>query len=200
MTRPFSASADRNKNAILVAFTAEVNADHLVLEIGSGTGQHALHFAHQLPQIIWQASEIERNYPVLTSGIRGHTLSNVLDAIVLDVDSPSWPITHADICYTCNTLHIMSMNSVRSLVQGCADVLGDNGKLCVYGPFMINGDHISDSNEQFDQHLRASDPASGVRDLTDVDAIAQQFGFAPARRVVMPANNFFVVWARLPSS
>lgn len=197
MKKPFSPSADRNKESILGTLKTELSANQMVLEIGSGTGQHACYFSDALPDVIWQPTELESNIPAIYTWIEEHSLGNLRNPIVLDVDTHPWPIKNAEVCYTCNTLHIMSIQSVRSLFKGSGAVLNNAGKLCVYGPFSIDGQHISPSNALFDQQLRASDPASGVRDLSELNNIAQQYGFAPCRYTALPANNFFVVWERV---
>lgn len=197
MKKPFSPSADRNKDAILSVLKDEVCAGQLVLEIGSGTGQHACYFIDEIPQLIWQPTEIKANICVLRSWTEEQSHANLLSPKVLDVDVLPWPVSSADICYTCNTLHIISMQSVASVFKGSRSVLGKDGKLCVYGPFAIDGQHTSSGNEAFDHQLRESDPASGVRDLSQLDNIAQQNGFATYRSTPMPSNNLFVVWERV---
>jgi len=194
MNKPFSQSADNNKEPILKQLQRELSAGQVVLEIGSGTGQHACFFASAFPEVLWQATELEHNIPTIRQWMSEHQRKNLLDAKTLDINDHPWPTTTADVCYTCNTFHIVSMDSVCSIFTGSKAVLKNSGKLCVYGPFSINGKHISPSNQQFDEYLRASDRASGVRDLTELDEIAQRSGFNPCRYTAMPANNFFVVW------
>lgn len=194
MNKPFSPSADRNKEFILSTLRQELAADQLVLEIGSGTGQHACYFAAALPNVIWQPTELKQNIPGIDSWMDEQNLENILEPKALDVDVHPWPVTHANVCFTCNTFHIVGMPSVRSIFEGCNTVLRDGGKLCVYGPFAIDGQHTSAGNQQFDQQLRTSNPNSGVRDLSELDAIAQQLGFNAYRSITMPANNLFVVW------
>jgi len=196
MKKPHSPSADRNKAIILSVLKAEVSAGQLVLEIGSGTGQHVSFFASALPEVNWQPTDLESNIPAINSWIAQHRFGNILEPVVLNVDTHPWPITNADVCYTCNTLHIVSMQSVHSIFQGCRNVLKKAGKLCAYGPFSIGGEHTSPSNVLFDQQLRNADAASGVRDLSELNKIAQQHGFAACRSTAMPANNLFVVWER----
>jgi len=194
MNKPFAPSAERNKDSILGVLKSELLASQTVLEIGSGTGQHACHFAQALPDVVWQPSELAANIPVINSWLGEHDFNNVPQPVELDVNEHPWPVASADVCFTCNTFHIVSTDSVRSIFQGCQSVLGGAGKLIVYGPFIINGEHTSASNEEFDQWLKQSDPASGVRDLTELDDVAAQFGFTVCRRIEMPANNFIVVW------
>jgi len=191
---PFSPSADRNKEPILSVLTRELSGSKIVLEIGSGTGQHACFFAGALTDIVWQPTELAENITGITRRINLSGLTNVSEPVVLDVNNQTWPINNADVCFTCNTFHIVSIDSVRSIFKGCASVLGDAGKLCVYGPFTIDGKHVSPSNIDFDQWLRDSDPNSGVRDLSELDEIALSFGYTTCRRIEMPANNFIVVW------
>lgn len=196
MNKPFSPSADRNKAPILEVLQTILTGKEFVLEIGAGTGQHACHFAKAFPKVIWQPTELEENIPAIRSWLSEHQLENINDPMVLDVDYLPWPIDSADICYTCNMFHIVSMESVASIFKGASMVLGDEGKLCVYGPFAVSGRHTSQSNAQFDLQLRTSDPASGIRDLSELDAIAAGFGFNTATQIAMPANNLFVVWDR----
>lgn len=169
-----------------------------MLEIGSGTGQHACWFAAALPDITWQPTELEQNIPAIGRWLlefkQAQNNDNILNPLVLDVNKHPWPVKRADVCFTSNTFHIVSMPAVRSIFEGCRRVLGDKGKLCVYGPFSINGQHTSDGNEQFDQQLRAEDSASGIRDMTELNELAQQFDFSDCRKMAMPANNFMLVW------
>ena len=196
MNKPFSASAERNKQAILSKLQIQLNNGDHVLEIGSGTGQHACFFANALPNVIWQPTELQQNIPAINAWLNEHNLKNILEPLVLDINKLPWPKSQANACYTCNTLHIISMDSVHSFFKGCKQVLADKGKLCVYGPFSFDGQHTSPSTEEFDQWLRAADPASGVRDLNHLDSIAQELGFKACRFDKMPANNFFVVWEK----
>jgi len=194
MDKPISPSAERNKESILTVLRRELPGKQNVLEIGSGTGQHACYFANALKDVVWQPSELAANITAIKKWLAESELNNVLEPIILDVNIKPWPIASADACFTCNTFHIVNMNSVRAIFKGCKSVLGKSGKLCVYGPFTIDGKHTSPSNKDFNQWLQDSDPNSGVRDLTQLDKIAQTYGFAPCRRIEMPANNFMVVW------
>lgn len=194
MNKPFSPSADRNKLPILNKLQLELSDGDNVLEIGSGTGQHACFFANAMPGILWQATELQQNIPAIETWLSEHKLKNTLEPRELDINRLPWPVIQANVCFTCNTLHIIGMDSVRSFFKGCAQVLNGNGKLCVYGPFSFDGQHTSASNKEFDQWLRDSNPASGVRDLHILDNLAQDLGFRACRYDAMPANNFFVTW------
>lgn len=194
MNKPFSPSADRNKEPILEALRHEVFTNQRVLEIGSGTGQHACFIGAALPGIIWQPTELKQNIPAIEHWINENNIENVLSPKELDVNVCPWPKLKADVCFTCNTFHIISLQSVLHIFQGCKALLENSGKLCVYGPFSINGQHTSDGNVAFDQQLRASNPESGIRDLSVLDDMAQRTGFSAGRTIKMPANNLFVVW------
>lgn len=196
MNKPSAPSAERNKEPIVSVMRRELQAKDVVLEIGSGTGQHACYVGSAMPDIVWQPTELRENISAIESWLDEYKLSNVQVPVVLDVNHHPWPVPQAsaDVCFTCNTFHIVSETSVVSVFKGCESVLGKSGKLMVYGPFTIDGEHVSPSNEEFDQWLHDSDPNSGVRDLTELDNIAHTFGFAPSRRIEMPANNFMVVW------
>jgi len=194
MNKPFSPAAQRNREPILNQLKNELHKNQRVLELGSGTGQHACHFASALPNITWQPTELKQNLPGIVSWVSEHDIDNIKSPIELDVDVHPWPINNVDVCYTCNTFHIVSEESVLSIFKGSQSALKEIGKLCVYGPFSKDAKHTSDSNARFDQQLRSANPASGIRDVSILDKLAQQHGFSPCRYTQMPANNLFVVW------
>jgi len=189
MSKPFAASADRNKAYILNELRRELKDKRSVLEIGSGTGQHACYFGQALKHIIWQPTDLQQNLPAINAWLNEAELENVLTPKLLDVNDYPWSVNPVDVCYTCNTLHIVDMSSVDALFKGCRRALVPNGLLCAYGPFKVNGEHTSSSNREFDLWLRERDPNSGLRDLKDLDAIATSYGFAANRNVPMPANS-----------
>ncbi|MBX2883474.1 MAG: DUF938 domain-containing protein [Granulosicoccus sp.] len=194
MNLPYSAAAEQNRTVICEQLKAELKPGDRVLEIGSGTGQHVSYFAQQFPEVSWQPSDIASVIPFIDQRVAQAAASNVLSAVALDVRDQPWAVSEADVVYSANTLHIMSAASCECLIRGCAAVLPQGGRLCVYGPFSVDGHHTSESNHRFDQMLKAQDPASGVRDLTELDRIAVAAGFSLSRRTAMPANNLFVVW------
>jgi cyclopropane fatty-acyl-phospholipid synthase-like methyltransferase len=183
--KPFSEASERNRAPIL-AVLKRVFADRKrVLEIGSGTGQHAAYFAPELPHLVWQASDVAENLP----GIRQW----VSNAVELDVDKP-WPRIEADAVFSANTCHIMSWPQVERMFAGVGRLLPGGGVFALYGPFNYQGKHTSESNARFDAMLRARDPASGLRDIEDIRRLAQAAGLTLAEDNAMPANNRLLIW------
>ena len=192
-----SEACERNKGPILAVLSAELAASHRVLEIGSGTGQHAVHFAAHLPHLIWQPSELRENLPQLAERIRAEGTPNLAAPIALDVREAPWPQVEADAIFSANTLHIMSWDEVQHFFGGVGDVLGGNDAvLCVYGPFRYGGRHTSDSNAEFDAYLKARDPRSGIRDFEALQGLAHAQRLALSADHPMPANNRSLVWRR----
>ena len=195
-----SEAAERNKAPILEIIAKEFAHTRRVLEIGSGTGQHALYFAARLPHLTWQPSDTGEYLPELRERIRQEGGTNLRDVIELDVRANPWPIEAAggptDAVFSANTLHIMSWSSVQDFFRGVGRVLGDPGVLCVYGPFRYGGRYTSESNAAFDNYLRGRDPESGIRDFEALDDLARQEGLALAADHAMPANNQLLVWKR----
>ena len=184
--KPFSEAAERNRAPILAVLKRVLRDSRRVLEIGSGTGQHAAFFAAELPHLVWQASDVAENLP----GIRQWVSSP--PPLELDVDR-EWPPVDADAVFSANTCHIMSWPQVERMFGGIAK-MQDVETLCVYGPFSYGGKHTSESNARFDAMLRARDPASGVRDFEALDALAARAGFSLAEDNALPANNRLLVW------
>jgi SAM-dependent methyltransferase len=199
-----SEAADRNKGPILEIIAQELARAQRVLEIGSGTGQHALYFAARLPHISWQPSDTGEYLPELRERIRREGGTNLREVIELDVRANPWPIEAmgssvdgpVDGIFSANTLHIMSWSSVQDFFRGVGRVLGTPGVLCVYGPFRYGGRYTSESNAVFDDYLRNRDPQSGIRDFEALDELARAQGLALAADHAMPANNQLLVWKR----
>jgi cyclopropane fatty-acyl-phospholipid synthase-like methyltransferase len=166
-----------------------------VLEIGSGTGQHAAYFAAALPHLTWQTSDLEASLPGMRLWLEEAGLPNLPQPIALDVTGP-WPDGPFDGVFTANTLHIMSWQEVRVLFARLAGVLANEAVLAVYGPFNYDGRFTSPSNATFDAWLRQRSPHSGIRDFAAVDELARSIGFALAEDRPMPANNRTLVWRR----
>lgn len=166
-----------------------------VLEIGSGTGQHAVHFAAAMPWLAWQCSDVAANLPGIRLWLDEAALPNTPPPLALDVGGV-WPSLRCDAVFTANTLHIMGWQEVERCFAGIGTVLADDGVFVAYGPFRRGGAHTSDSNRAFDAWLRARDPRSGVRDVEALDALARAAGLARTGDVAMPANNACLVWRR----
>ncbi len=191
-----SEASERNKEPILRVLAEAYRGCHSVLEIGSGTGQHAVYFAAHLPHLTWQPSDLREGLSDLTTRIEREGAANLRMPIGLDVRSHPWPVGPVDAIFTANTFHIMDWESVQHFYQGVGEVLKAEGVLCVYGPFRYRGSFTSASNGDFDRYLRARDPASGIRDVEAVNALAGAVGLALVADHAMPANNQTLVWAR----
>jgi SAM-dependent methyltransferase len=191
-----SEACERNKGPILAVLREELAGKTRVLEVGSGTGQHAVHFAAGLPQLLWQPSELAEALPPLAERIRLEGAANLRAPLALDVRDDPWPLAAVDTVFSANTLHIMAWSAVREFFRGVGAVLVPSGVLCVYGPFRFEGRHTSESNAAFDHYLRARDPQSGVRDFEALDAEAQARGLRFTANRAMPANNRTLVWRR----
>jgi len=169
----------------------------LVLEVASGTGQHVVFFAGALPALTWQPSDPS---PAHLDSIRAWTtasgVANVAAPITLDVERWPWPVTRADAILNINMIHIAPWSAAGALFEGAARVLPPSGVLYLYGPFKRGGQHTAESNQRFDERLRAEDPRWGVRDVDEVSALAADAGFGPPEVVAMPANNLSVVFRR----
>lgn len=167
-----------------------------MLEVGSGTGQHAEYFAAQLPHLNWQATDLAENIPHLNGRVKLAALPNLPEALELDVTGGEWPGMRVANIFTANTLHIMGMPEVRLFFDGVARHLEPDGLLLVYGPFRYRGDYTSDSNAGFDSWIKARNPASGIRDFEVVDGYAKTGGLELLEDNAMPANNQMLVWRK----
>jgi cyclopropane fatty-acyl-phospholipid synthase-like methyltransferase len=195
VTKPFAPSCERNQGPILEVLQRHLGATRRVLEIGSGTGQHAVHFAAAMPWLAWQCSDRADNLSGIAAWRDEAALANTPPAIELDVDGP-WPGNGFDAVFTANSLHIMGWPQVEAFFAGVGKVLQEDGLLIVYGPFNYGGEFTSDSNRAFDQWLKDRDPASGIRDFEAVDALARAIGLALVEDNAMPANNRALVWQK----
>lgn len=185
--KPFSEASERNRAPILEVLKRIFANTRHVLEIGSGTGQHAAYFAAQLPHLVWQASDVAEHLP----GVRAWIADPA--PIELDVDKP-WPAAKADAVYSANTCHIMSWLQVERMFAGIGKLAP--AVLALYGPFNYNGRHTSESNARFDAMLRARDPASGLRDIEGVVELAARHGLLLDEDNAMPANNRLLVFRK----
>ncbi|OYW39169.1 MAG: methylase [Hydrogenophilales bacterium 12-61-10] len=196
INKPYSESCEQNREPILAVLRDAFADRHRLLEIGSGTGQHAVYFAAELPQLVWQTADVRAYHPGIHAWLDEAALPNVLPPLELDVNQAAWRSGRYDAVFSANTLHIMGWPEVVRFFAGVGNVLEPGGVLVVYGPFNYNGQFTSDSNARFDAWLKARDPASGVRDFEAVDALARAQDLVLQRDVAMPANNRSLVWQR----
>jgi cyclopropane fatty-acyl-phospholipid synthase-like methyltransferase len=195
---PFSAACERNKDPILEVLRLRFADRTQVLEIGSGTGQHAVYFARELGHLAWHPTEQLVYLADLTERVKIEGPANLRVPTLLDVRQAVWPVRGADAIFTANTLHIMSWPEVTAFYRGVGGVLSPCGVLCVYGPFRYDGRYTSDSNREFDQMLQDRDPASGLRDIREVTALALQYGLRLDEDHDLPANNRLLVFIKEP--
>ncbi|MDP2028312.1 MAG: DUF938 domain-containing protein [Thiobacillus sp.] len=195
--KPYSESCEQNREPILAVLKQAFADCSQVLEIGSGTGQHAVYFGADLPHLRWQTSDVPAHHPGIRAWLDEAALPNVLPPLELDVSQRHWPSGRYDAVFSANTLHIMGWPEVVRFFEGVGAVLAPGGVLVVYGPFNYNGQFTSESNARFDGWLKARDPASGVRDFEAVNALAQAQGLILQQDIAMPANNRSLVWQRL---
>ena len=188
----------RNRQAIAEQLKTALPASGRVLEIASGTGEHASFFAALFPQLDWQPSDPD---PALRQSIRAYGedsgLSNLAAPIDLDATRQPWPVEAADAILCVNLLHIAPWAVTEALMTGAGELLLPGAPLLIYGPFMREGRHTADSNAAFDRGLRAENPAWGVREMEAVEEVARRNGLALADVVAMPANNFFLRFEKL---
>ena len=193
----FADAAARNSQPILGALMLELRHCRRVLEIGSGTGQHAVAFAQAMPRLTWQTSDLIGSHDSIHQYIASAGVQNALPPLLVDVRTASLPSSAYDAVFTANTMHIMSYQAVGDMLALAGSVLEPDGVFCAYGPFRRNGGFSTPSNAGFDASLRARDPEMGIRDLEDVDELAADNGLRLERIYAMPANNLMPVWRRL---
>lgn len=192
----FSQAAENNKQPIVEVLAERLTGPSGVLEIGSGSGQHAIHFSSQLAHLAWQPTELPDAIEALRTNLAEARLVNVAQPVTLNVADDPWPVNPVDCVYTANTLHIMSWPMVVQFMRGVGQVLTESGSLWVYGPFRYHGDFTTPSNARFDGWLKERDPASGVRDFEAIDALAATAGLVLEADLPMPANNQLLIWRR----
>jgi SAM-dependent methyltransferase len=188
--KPFSEASVRNRTPILDVLKRVFADRKCVLEIGSGTGQHAAYFAPELPHLVWQASDVAANLPDVRQWV------SEPPPLELDVDG-AWPSISADAVFSANTCHIMSWAQVEKLFAGVGRLLPPGGVFAVYGPFNYGGKFTSKSNEGFDAMLRSRDPLSGIRDIEKMASLAEREGLQPEEDNALPANNRLLVFRKI---
>jgi cyclopropane fatty-acyl-phospholipid synthase-like methyltransferase len=195
MNKPFSQACENNKDPILTVLkTCFSNSKH-VLEVGSGTGQHSVHFAMHLAHLEWQTSDRLINHGGIQQWIDEAQLSNLHAPLTLDLNHV-WPITSVDAIYTANTLHIISRALVECFFDGIKRHLAPEGVVCIYGPFKYQGQYTSESNQRFDEFLKGQDSESGIRDFEYIVTLGELAGLTLLEDHKMPANNQLLVFKR----
>lgn len=196
MSLPFSASADRNKTAIGDALTDVLNSVTTVLEIGSGTGQHAVYLAERFPNLQWQPTDRSENLTAIQQYIEASTCSNILPPIEIDVADKVSLNRQYDLAYSANTAHIMSLAEVKAMFELVSASLHTGASFALYGPFSYGGKHTSDGNRNFNEMLQQQAAHMGIRDKAELDTIALDAGLDFIDDKAMPSNNRILLWRR----
>ncbi len=194
--KQFSPSCERNQAQILAVLRDVLPKVGTMLEIGSGTGQHAVYFAAHLPKLDWQPTDLPENFASIRAWAAEAALPNLRAPVVLDLLAPASPTIDAQAIVCINTIHIVAWRGVENLFAYAGRTLPEGGLLYAYGPYRYADRPLEPSNESFDQWLKARDPASGVRDFEAVDALARQNGMRLAGDLAMPANNRSIWWIK----
>jgi len=196
MDKPFIPAAENNKQAILAAARAWLEGVEHVLEIGAGTGQHAVHFAAALPALVWQTSDLAPQLPGIRAWVADAALANLPPPVELDVCARPWPVTGFDAIYAANLVHYMAWASVVALFAEAGERLPPAAPLLLYGPFNYAGRYLSEGNRRLDAWLAARDPAFAIRDFEALDELAVRHGLELCEDAALPANNRLLVWRR----
>lgn len=197
MEKPFSQACENNKQPILDIISPVFSRHDCVLEIGSGTGQHAVFFARHMPHLRWQCSDQTEYLPGIRAWIEDAGLNNLEAPLTIDVTMP-WPVTQVPAVFSANTVHIMHWPQVEAFFEGLRNHLGKDGDFCLYGPFNYQGSYTSDSNARFDQWLKQRDPEMGIRDIDAITALAEGAALTLLEDHTMPANNRLLHFRKQP--
>lgn len=199
MAKPYSESCDQNREPILAVIQPLLTDCVSLLEIGSGTGQHAVFFADKMPHLTWHTSDCAEYLPGIQAWLAEAQLKNVQSPFILDVSASKWPNIKVGAVFSANTAHIMHWPDVKALFSGVGKILSDGGQFMLYGPFNYHQQYTSDSNERFDQWLKARDPQSGIRGIEDLTELAITAGMILKQDYEMPANNRILCWEKQTS-
>lgn len=194
--KPFSQACENNKAPILSVIKPLLSANSGVLEIGSGTGQHAVYFAEGLPHLTWHTSDRGENHAGISLWLEHADLKNLRPPVILDVCQQDWPDVNVDAVFTANTAHIMHWHEVEALFGGVAGLLPAAGIFLLYGPVNYNCQYTSESNARFDAMLKTRDPESGIRNFEDLNQLAVAAGMSLKDDFAMPANNRIICWTK----
>ncbi len=194
--KPYSESCDQNREPILSVIQPLLKDCSSVLEIGSGTGQHAVYFAERLPHLTWHTSDCVEYHPGIQLWLDEAGLVNTPGPIDLDVSASTWPQLYIDAMFSANTAHIMHWPDVEALFRGAGELLSSGGLFLLYGPFNYGNQYTSDSNARFDEWLKQRDPESGIRNFEDLDSLAEHAGMRLQHDYEMPVNNRILYWTK----
>lgn len=195
LNRPYAESCDQNQEPILQVLHQFMHDRKSLLEIGSGTGQHAVYFGQKFPWLSWQTSDLADNHSGIRAWIEHSQLKNVAYPVTLDV-AEHWPVGQYDVVFSANTLHIMSSESVTQLFKKLPACMHDASLFIVYGPFNYQGEYTSESNRRFDGWLKQRDAQSGIKNFEWLQDIAGASGLECSHDFEMPANNRILVWQK----
>ena len=199
MDKYHAESTRRNRNPILEVLKKEIEGSKKLLEIGSGTGQHAVYFSKKLPQILWQTSDRSMNHESIIYWIKRYNLKNLLPPLDIEIGVNEKNINDIfDCVFSSNTSHIMSLENVKRLFALVGKILNKNGKFFLYGPFKINLEFTTKSNEDFHEKLKAENKLMGLRDIEELDNFATENNMQNHAFYEMPANNYLSIWKKLP--
>jgi len=196
MNRPYAESCDENKQPILDVLKEVFCDSGKLLEIGSGTGQHAVYFSEHLPHLSWQPTEMEDQLAGIKLWMQDTAHDRIQSPCILDVSDESWPFDNMDYAFTANTTHIVSWLHVIGMFKGVSKALKSGGQFAQYGPFNYNGQYTSESNARFDVWLKQRDPASGIRNFQNLEKLAADNDMVLVKDFEMPANNRILVWRK----
>ena len=194
--KPFAESSEQNKDVILEVLTQVFEEPGQVLEIGSGTGQHAVYFSEKLPHLHWQPSDVADNLPGIRMWLEESDCDNLADCTEIDLQKHEFPQQAYDYVFTANTVHIVSWPLVQAMFAGVGQALKPGGRFVIYGPFNYEGKFTSESNARFDQWLKQRDPASGIRHFEELVKLAEGNEMVLLRDFEMPVNNRVLVWVK----
>lgn len=192
--KPYAPACERNKEPLLAVLREVFAEPGRVLEIGSGTGQHAVHFAAHLPHLHWQPTDRPPALRGIGLWVEEAGLDNLAPPLALDVADEPWPLEGVEYVFSANTAHIMAWEGVQHMFRGVGRSLREGGVFCLYGPFHYGGRPTSPSNAAFDVQLRGRDPRQGLRNFEAVNALAEAAGLMLADDRAMPANNRTLIW------